>query len=291
MMNTYQIFTDATADLTAKLMIGLPCVEIIPMQVEIGGREYTYGPGGTITSGEFYSLQRAENFASTSQINPTVYFEKFEPYLRRGTDIVYLSFSSGLSGTFQSANLCVEELRQQYPERKIICLDTLGASVGEGFLVREAAKMQQAGLSIDELADWVTVNRLRVCHWFTVDTFTHLRHGGRVSASAAVLGSALQIKPLLHVDEDGHLQPQEKPRGRKNAIAAQLARMEQGWRPELGRSVLIGHCDDLEAAEILCGRINERFPDAEVEIADIGPVIGAHTGPGTLALFYWGNNR
>ena len=290
-MNTYQIFTDATADLTSELMIGLPCVEIIPMQVEIGGREYTYGPGGTITSGDFYSLQRAGNFASTSQINPTVYFEKFEPYLRRSTDILYLSFSSGLSGTFQSANLCAEELRQQYPERKIICIDTLGASVGEGFLVREAAKMQQAGLSIDELADWVTVNRLRVCHWFTVDTFTYLRHGGRVSASAAVLGSALQIKPLLHVDEDGHLQPQEKPRGRKNAIAAQLVRMEQGWQPELGRSVLIGHCDDLEAAKVLQGRIMERFPDAEIYIADIGPVIGAHSGPGTLALFYWGNNR
>ena len=290
-MAEFQIFTDATADLSPTLLAGLPSVEIIPMQVEIGGTEYTYGSPDGITATEFYRLQRAGNFATTSQINPTVYFQYFEPCLRQGVDVLYLCFSSGLSGTYQSAMLAAEELQQEYPERKIICVDTLGASAGEGFLVREAAKMQGNGLTIEELAEWVTKRRLQVCHWFTVDTFTHLKHGGRVSAAAAAMGTALQIKPLLHVDDNGKLQVMEKSRGRKKATAAQLARMERGWMPELGKSVLIAHSDDPEAAKMLQGRIMERFPDAEIQITYIGPVIGAHTGPGTVALFYWGNNR
>ena len=291
MMGNYQIFTDATADLTPELMAGLPSVEIIPMQVEIGGTEYTYGSPEGIAAKEFYQLQRAGNFATTSQINPTIYFQSFEPWLRKGTDILYLCFSSGLSGTYQSAQLAVEELQAEYPERKVICIDTLCAAVGEGFLVREAAKMQAEGVGIEELAEWVMKRRLNVCHWFTVDTFTHLKHGGRVSGTTATLGTALNIKPLLHVDADGKLQSVEKPRGRKKAITAQLARMEQGWMSEIGKSVLIGHADDLEAAMMLKGRMLEKFPDAEIEIAYIGPVIGAHTGPGALALIYWGGNR
>lgn len=291
MMGNYQIFTDATADLLPALLAGLPSVEIIPMQVEIGGTEYTYGSPEGITATEFYRLQKAGNFAATSQINPTIYFQRFEPWLRQGTDILYLCFSSGLSGTYQSAVLAAEELQAEYPERKIICIDTLAASTGEGFLVRETAKMQAKGLAIDELAGWVEMHKLKVCHWFTVDTFTHLKHGGRVSATAAAMGTALQIKPLLHVDEQGKLQAVEKPRGRKKAIAAQLARLEQGWTPELGKTVLIGHADDPEAAAILKGQVLEKFPDAEIQISDIGPIIGAHTGPGALTLFYWGNNR
>ena len=140
-MAEYRIFTDATADLSPELKEGLPPIEVIPMQVEIGGNEYTYGSPEGITAQEFYRLQREGNFASTSQINPTVYFQHFEPWLRQGTDILYLCFSSGLSGTYQSASLAIEELKAEYPERQIICIDTLGASVGEGFLVREAARM------------------------------------------------------------------------------------------------------------------------------------------------------
>ena len=290
-MAEYRIFTDATADLSPELQEGLPPIEVIPMQVEIGGKEYTYGSPEGITAQEFYRLQRKGNFASTSQINPAAYFQYFEPWLRQGTDILYLCFSSGLSGTYQSASLAIEELKAEYPERQIICIDTLGASVGEGFLVREAARMQTNGLTIEELADWIVLRRLMVCHWFTVDTFTHLKHGGRVSATAAVMGTALQIKPLLHVDEEGKLQAVEKPRGRNKAIAAQSARMEQGWMPEMGKSVLIGHADDLATAELLKKKIIERFPDADIHIAYIGPIIGAHTGPGAVALFYWGSNR
>ena len=290
-MAEYRIFTDATADLSPELVAGLPPIEIIPMQVEIGGKEYIYGSSDGISPQEFYRLQKEGNFATTSQINPTVYFQYFEPHLRQGVDVLYLCFSSGLSGTYQSAVLAAEELQLEYPERKIICMDTLGASAGEGFLVREAAKMQGNGLTIEELAEWVMKRRLQVCHWFTVDTFTHLKHGGRVSAAAAVMGTALQIKPLLHVDDNGKLQAVEKPRGRKKAAAALLARMEQGWTPELGRSVLIAHGDALEMAQMLRESIQNRFPNAEIQIGEVGPIIGAHTGPGTLTLFYWGDNR
>jgi len=290
-MGTYRIFTDATADLTSELIKGLAPVEIIPMQVEIGGAEYTYGSPDGITAQEFYRLQKAGNFAATSQINPTVYFQYFEPWLQQGVDIIYLCFSSGLSGTYQSALLAVEKLQTKYPERKIICTDTLAAAAGEGFLVREAAKRQLEGLTVDELADWVMEYRLKVCHWFTVDTFAHLKHGGRVSATTAVIGTALQIKPLLHVDKEGKLQAMGKPRGRKGAIAALLDCMEKGWIPALGKSVLIAHSDDFEGAVSLKDRIMERFPDAEVMVTGLGPIIGAHTGPGAMTLFYWGSNR
>lgn len=290
-MDSYRIFTDATADLSAELLAGLPPVEVIPMQVEIGGKEYTYGSPGGITTREFYRMQREGNFASTTQINPGVYLQYFEPWLREGTDILYLCFSSGLSGTFQTAEMAVEELSAEYPERTIVCIDTLCASIGEGLIVREAAKMQAQGLTLDELTAWVTARRLNVCHWFTVDTLTHLKHGGQISAAAAVMGTALQIKPLLHVDEQGKLEAVEKPRGRKKAITAQVERMEQGWMPELGKTVLIGDGDDPGASAMLKKAVLERFPDAEVLISDIGPVIGAHTGPGILVLIYWGNNR
>ncbi|MDD2960220.1 MAG: DegV family protein [Lachnospiraceae bacterium] len=290
-MESYQIFTDATADLSDSLMEQVPSVEMIPMPVEIGGSEYTYSPVGNISVKKFYELQRNGSFASTSQINPAVYFECFVPYLRQGKDIIYLCFSSGMSGTIQSANLCIEELRQEFPERKIICIDTLCASVGEGFLVREAARKQAEGLTLNELANWVMEHRLQVCHWFTIDTLEHLRHGGRISSAAAAMGTVLQIKPLLHVDEQGCLQVKEKPRGRKRAIAAQLAKMEQGWNPETGKLVLIGHGDNLEAAQQLSMKTAEQFSDAEIYISNIGPIIGAHTGPDMLALIYWGNNR
>lgn len=290
-MTTYQLFTDATADMSSELLEGLPSVEIIPMQVEVGGSEYTYGPAGNITVAEFYRLQREGSFATTSQINPEVYLRYFEPYLQQGKDILYLCFTSGLSGTFQAAQMCIQDLQEKYPERKIICIDTLCAAAGEGFLVRETLKKQAEGLTLDELSSWVLERRLQVCHWFTVDVFDHLRHGGRVSAAAAALGTALQIKPLLHVDQEGKLAVVEKPRGRKRAVAAQIAKMKQGWMPELGKLVLVAHGDCPEGAEQLHAEVSAQFPDAEIYTVDIGPVIGAHTGPGMLALIFWGSTR
>ena len=287
----YKLFRDVTADVSEELMRGMPEVELVPMQVELGGENYIYGPGGDLTVEHFYAEQRAGKFASTSQINPMVYRECFEKTLKAGEDILYLCFSSGLSSTLQSANLCAQELREEYPERKLIVVDTLCAAVGEAMLVREAARKQQEGLTIEELAAWVEENRLKICHWFTVDSFDHLKHGGRVSAAAAAVGTMLQIKPLLHVDEEGKLRVAEKPRGRKQAIRTQVAHMKEGWTPEMGKLVVIGHGDCPDDAEQLRQTVLKEFPDADIRVAYIGPVIGAHTGPGMLALIYWGTNR
>ena len=291
MMMAYQIFTDATADMSDTMTFGWPTVEIIPMEVTVGDDTYTYGDGGTLAIDSFYAKQRAGQFASTSQINPMTYREAFEPYLKQGIDIVYLCFSSGLSNTIQAAQMCIQELQEEYPDRQIICLDTLCASVGEGLLVREALRKQAEGYSFDALCIWIMTNRLHICHWFTVDTFAHLRHGGRVSAVSATMGTALQIKPLLHVDNDGTLKATEKPRGSIRAMQSQIAKMQTGWMPELGKTVVIGHGDSPDSARILKELVVSHFPDADVHIANIGPVIGAHSGPGTLVLSYWGSNR
>lgn len=287
----YQIFTDATADLNDEMFFGLPYVEIIPMEVLIDGNVYTYGPKGNLTIKQFYRMQREGAFASTTQISPKTYQTCFTPYLEAGQDILYLGFTSGLSGTINSANLCARELEEKYPNRKIICVDTLCASVGEGFLVREAVKRQAEGMDIEELAMWTAANSLDVCHWFTVDTFEHLKHGGRVSNVAAVAGSVLNIKPLLHVDAEGKLKVIEKPRGHKMALKATLSKMETGWNPEKGSTIFIGHGDCPERAKECKDKILDQYPYAEIHIADIGPIIGAHTGPGMLAVIYWGDNR
>lgn len=287
----YRIFTDATADFSSDMMVDLPRVTVIPMSVMVGDDSFLYGPRGNLTTGQFYAMQRQGKFASTSQINGMTYQAAFEEALRDGKDVLYLCFSSGISGTLNAARLCMEDLRLQYPQRKLICVDTLCASVGEGFLVREAARKQYEGLTIEELAAWVMENRLNVCHWFTVNTFEHLKHGGRVSGAAATVGSMLNIKPLLHMDQDGCLKLVKKPRGRHRAMTKQLTCMKQGWLPEISPMVVIGHGDDLETANMLKNEIMEQFPQADVHIADIGPVIGAHTGPGILALIYWGSNR
>ena len=287
----YRIFTDATSDLTLEQLRGLPKVEVIPMQVEINGEQYTYGPYGNLPVPVFYELQRQGHFATTSQINPQTYHFYFNRALMQGMDVLYLGFSSGMSGCMQSAGITAEELKEKYPERKIICIDTLCASVGEGFLVLEAAARQAEGMEIEELAQWVRENRLKVCHWFTVDTFDHLKHGGRVGAASAAVGTMLGIKPMLHVDGEGKLAVMEKPRGQRKAMDAQIKRMDAGWKPGLGRRVIIGHGDDLDKAKLLQEEVIRKFPNAQIQLAYIGPVIGAHTGLGMLALIYWGDNR
>ena len=288
---TYQIITDATADLNDELLTGLPEVRIIPMNVEVGGRECLYGPGGNIECGEFYAFLRNGAFASTSQINPEVYREHFEAIVKEGKDVLYLCFTSGLSGTIQSARMAIAELQEEYPDRTILCLDTLCAAVGEGLLVMEAARKQMEGMEIHELYRGREDHRMNLCHWVSVDTFDHLKHGGRVSATSAAMGTILGIKPLIHVDGSGKLVAVGKPRGKKKALEALLASMEKGWLPEISKQVIIGHGDSPEVAQELRTLVAARFPEAEIFIAPIGPVIGAHAGPGVMTVFFWGNNR
>lgn len=287
----YRIFTDATADLNDELLTGLPKVEVIPMEIMIDGKSYTYGLNMGITPKQFYSELRSGKFANTSQINPMIYHDYFSKALDEGYDVLYLSFSSEMSSTFTSAELCRIDLEEEYPDRKIVCIDTTCAAVGEGFLVCEAARRQARGMSLDEVTIWVEGAKHNVCHWFTVDSFVHLKHGGRVSAATAAIGTTLNIKPLLHVTEEGSLQAKEKPRGRKAALKAQIKKLEEGWRPDLGKRIIIGHGDSYERANEMRQMIKEKFPNAEIQIADIGAVIGAHTGPDVLALIYWGDNR
>ena len=290
-MADYRLISDVTADVSDSMMLGVPPVERLPMPVKIGAQDFLYGGPDSISAEEFYHLQRAGQFASTAQIAPSVYIEAFEPILASGEDILYLCFTSGLSGSWQSAEMARRELKERYPDRKLICLDTLAASVGEGFLVREASRRKAEGLSIDELADWLTKHRLQACHWFTVDGFTHLRHGGRVSSTAAAIGSVLNIKPLLRVDEAGRLAVVQKPRGVKAAMSALVSRMSEGWMPEMGRLAVIGHGDCPDRAQALGERVLAACPDVDLHYACIGPVIGSHTGPDMLALVYWGSNR
>lgn len=290
-MSAYQIFTDATADIDKTLMCKLPNIEIIPMNIEIGNQKYIYGPEGNINPKQFYAMQKQKNYASTSQINPMTYIQYFEPYLKAGIDILYLAFSSGMSGTFQSAQVGIKELQELYPERKIIAVDTLGASIGEGLLVLEALRKQAEGYDLEELYSWIMKYKLQVCHWFIVDEFEHLRHGGRVSASVAAAGTALQIKPLLRVNEYGKLVVVGKNRGRRQGMKALVTRITSGHTSDISRSVFIGHGDCIERARQLEEEVRILRPDVEITITDIGPIIGSHTGPGMLALTYWGNNR
>ena len=291
MSMTYQIITDATADLNGELLAGLPEVKIIPMNVQVNGREYLFGPGGNIECDEFYSYLRNGQFASTSQINPATYREYFEAILRAEKDLLYLCFSSGMSKTIQSAQMAIAELKKEYPDRTILCLDTLCAAVGEGLFVMEAARKQSQGMDIHSLYNWLEEHRLNLCHWVTVDTFDHLKHGGRVSATSAAMGTLLGIKPLIHVDENGKLVAMGKPRGKKKALEALLSNMEKGWLPEISNQVIIGHGDSPEVAKELRDMVAARFPEAEIYIAPIGPVIGAHAGPGVMTVFFWGNNH
>ena len=286
-MKEYQIFTDATSDLNEDL----ETVKIIPMNVEIGDKEYVYGPQGNISCSEFYGLQKQGKYASTSQINVLEYEKYFEEALKEGKDVLYISFSSGMSGTYQTACLCKNELEESYPDNRIICIDSLCAAIGEGLLIKEVDKKKREGMSMDELVDWVENNKMHLCHWFTVDNFDHLKHGGRVSAVAATLGNTLNIKPLLRVDEEGKLRVVKKIRGRHKAMAAQVECIVKTWSPEISKSVVIGHGDDLKAAEELKEYVENKLPDAEIYISDIGPIIGAHTGPGVMVLAFWGTGR
>ena len=287
----YKIFTDAASDLGLSMMEGLPTVTVIPMGVNIGDEVHTFGPDGDLSISSFYSKQRTGSYASTSQPSPEACAQAFEKALASGYDVLFLGLSSGISGTVNAARLAADEMRDRYPLRRIVCIDTLCASVGEGFLVREAARRQAGGMSLDELAEWVEAHKLEVCHWFTVDTFEHLRHGGRVGAVSAAVGGVLHIKPLLHVLEDGTLAVAKKPRGTKQAMRAQLEQMANGWTPALGKLVVIGHADNPLGAIALRDQVQDRFPDADIHVADIGAVIGAHVGPGMLALIYWGTPR
>lgn len=287
----YRIITDSASDLTPEL-ISATGVTVLPLHSVITNEKANMVLDGTqLPIAEFYSLIRTKYTATTSAVNVGAFTEVFEEVLSQGEDILYIAFSSGLSTTCQSAQIAAEDLAGKYQERKIIVVDTLAASLGEGLLVYYAAQRRAEGATIEEVRDFLLENRLHLCHWFTVDDLFFLKRGGRVSAATALLGSMLNIKPVLHVDNEGHLINMEKAKGRRGSLNALLARMKKTIVNPAEQTVFISHGDCLEDAELLASMVREQIGVKEIVIGYVGQVIGTHSGPGTLALFFLGSER
>ncbi|MDD4000750.1 MAG: DegV family protein, partial [Bacilli bacterium] len=244
-----------------------------------------------ISFSDFYKELREKKRTKTTQANPEDFVLKMRDFLKAGKDILSISFSSALSGTFNSSRLAKEELKEEFPNRKIVLIDSLSASMGQGLLLTYAANLRKSGKSLEEVALWVEENKLKLCHLFTVDDLNHLRRGGRLSSISAIIGTILRVKPLLHVSSEGKLTVEGKARGRQLAINQLFERMVATIVSPEEQIVYISHGDCLEDALLLKEKILETLPVKEVFINFIGPVIGSHSGPGTLAVFYLGNDR
>lgn len=287
-MREFVVTVNSTVDLPRE-WVEERNVPVIPLKYTIDGETYTdmYG----LTGKEFFAKLREGKMSVTSQVNPDEAKEALEPILREGKDILHLGFSSGLSGTYNSMRIAGEELAEEYPDAKIIIIDTLCACMGEGLLLYKVLQMKDAGKGIDEIAQWVEENKLHVCHNVTVDDLNHLHRGGRVSKATAVLGTMVQIKPIIHVDNEGKLQVIAKERGRKkslNKIVDMAVEQSKGWENDM---VMITHGDCIEDAEYVAGLVREKMGVSQILINNIGTVIGSHTGPGVVAVFFMGDHR
>ena len=290
-MKDYIIVTESTSDLPQDLVDELD-IKVIPMTFGFENESYlNYPDNRELDIHIFYDRVKKGERSITALVNSKTFEEYFEPIIKSGNDILYIGFSSALSGTYSASLIASEELKQKYPDSKIICVDTLAASMGEGLLVYYAAKLKQEGRNIDEVSQWVLDNRLSLCQWFTVDDLNHLKRGGRISAMTATVGSALNVKPILHVDNEGRLIPVHNVRGRKKSINSLLEHMEKLCVNPQGQTIFISHADCLEDTEYLADLIKEKFPVKEVVLNFIGPVIGSHTGQGAIALFFIGKER
>ena len=287
-MSEFIIITDSSADLPKSVACDMG-VTVIPLEVNIDGIGCKYND--EIDIKEFYGWLRDKKGAKTSAINLDRFTEVFEGFVKDGKDVIYIGFSSGLSATFMAAKNAAEELSEKYPDRKIIAVDSLCASLGQGLLVKYAVDKKNAGASIEEVAQFVEENRLNLCHWFTVEDLFFLKRGGRVSAATAVMGTVLQIKPVMHVDDAGKLINVEKARGRAASINSLFAKMKETAIDPEKQTIYISHGDCYDDAKKLADMITAEFGITDILISEVGPVIGAHSGPGTLALFFLGSKR
>ena len=253
----------------------------------------TYGQGKELPWKEFYEMMRQGKMPTTSQINPEDARIHFEKALETDKEILCLVFSSGLSGTYNNICIAAGELMEEHPDCKIVVIDTLCASMGQGLMVHKAVELRDAGKTIDETAAWVNAQVPNLVHMVTVDDLFHLHRGGRVSKASAVAGTLIGIKPVIHVDDEGHLIVIDKVRGRKKSLMKLVDAMEEKTKgyPEENDIIFITHGDDFEAAEFVKDMIKERFGFTNFLINNIGPVIGSHAGPGTIALFFFGKER
>lgn len=287
-MKSYIIFTDSSCDLSAELLEKLSVRSAsLTFRFSSDNKEYS---NSDMDITEFYSKMRAGDVAKTAAVNSEIFSNLFETALREGLDVLYLGFSSGLSTTYNSARIAAEELKEKYPDRKIITVDSLCASAGGGLLVKMIVDKKAAGATIEEAAEYAEKMKGKVCHWFTVDDLVYLKRGGRVSAATAFVGNMLGIKPVMHVDDAGHLINVSKVRGRRTAISALCDKYGE-LHLEGDYEVFISHSDCLADAKTLAEMIETKYGKKTSLITDVGAVIGAHSGPGTLALFFIGKER
>ena len=285
---SYRILTDNCCDYPAGMYEDLN-LTAIPLSVRFQGKEVTQYNEKWLK--KMYAGLREGEDATTAAANPTGWAEILEPVLAAGEDALVLAFSSGLSTTYQSAVIAASELSEKYPDRKIRVIDTLSASLGQGLLVWYACKKRDEGMGFEELADWCENNKLHLCHWFTVEDLMFLKRGGRVSAATALVGTMLQIKPVMHMDDEGHLIKVSTARGRKASINELAKKLGETGLPGENETVFICHGDCLEDAQYLEKLVKEKYGVKNVFIYYTGAVIGSHSGPGTLALFFLGTKR
>ena len=290
-MNNYTIITDSSCDLPDSLVKELE-LEVLPLAFIMDGKTYrNYPDNREMAPKDFYNKQREGSMATTNAVNVGEAADAMEAVLKRGEDVLALAFSSGLSTTCNSFQIAAGDLAEQYPDRKIFVVDTLCASLGQGMFVYQAARLRQAGKSMEEVRDWAEQNRLNQCHWFTVNDLFFLKKGGRVSAATAVVGTMLQIKPVMHVDNEGHLIKVDTARGRKASLNALVDKVGELADNPAAQTMFISSSDCQEDAQYVADQIKARYGTEEIIINSIGPVIGAHTGPGCVALFFTGKHR
>lgn len=286
---SFILVTDAVCDLNADLLDSLG-VEVLPMEFSIGDKVYKHYPDcREMAIEDFYKEIKNGAMPTTSQINIRTFQKFFEPYLKEGKDILYICFTSGLSGTYNTCMIAVSDLLEKYPERKIMVLDSACASLGEGNLVYHVANKVKNGASIEEAFQYAMETKDKVAHWFVVDDLEHLKRGGRISSITATFGKALQIKPLLSVNDDGHLVTVAKIRGYLKVFDNLVDRLVRDGENIESQTVFIGHADNMEGAEKLKRMVEPLV--GKVIIVNIGPVIGSHVGAGMLALTFLGNRN
>ena len=286
-MNEFVIITDSSSDLPAAVAEELG-VKVIPLEVNMEGNIRL---NDQIDIKEFYAYLRAKHGAKTSALNIDRLTEVFEPYLAEGKDVLYIAFSSGLSATYMAGKNAAEDLAEKYTDAKVVVVDSLCASLGQGLIVKLAVDKKNTGANIEEVAAYVEEIKPNLAHWFTVEDLFFLKRGGRVSAATAVVGTMLQIKPVLHVDDEGKLVSMDKARGRQGSLKMLCDKMKSSAIEPEKQTVYISHGDCIEDAHYLADRIRNELGIGHVEINFVGPVIGAHSGPGTLALFFLGSER
>ena len=289
-MSEYVITTDNNSDLPEKYFKdhGVGCMYL---SYSMDGKNYTHE--NFLPEHEFYEAMRNGSMPTTAQVNPENAKALLEPYLKEGKDILHIAFSSGLSGTYNSSRIAAEELMEEYPDRRIIVVDSLSASLGQGLLVWLAQQKKELGQTLEDVADWAEKNKLKMVHLFTVDDLNHLYRGGRVSRTTAIVGSMLNIKPVLHVDNEGKLTAIGKVRGRKKALQELVKLMDE----KIGSfgadcdTIFISHGDCEQDAQYVAAKVKEKYNIKNIIINQVGATIGAHSGPGTMALFFVGDVR